>query len=104
MSHPVELIDVSDPELFENDTYHPLFRRLRAEDPMHYFDSEELVKRGGNGWSEYYNSWCVDDWTEIFGDMQPGDPKILEHPRFAELVKKEILDGHGYPLANSTGF
>jgi cytochrome P450 len=40
-SLPIELIDVSDPELFESYTYHPLFRRLRAEDPVHYFNSEE---------------------------------------------------------------
>ena len=53
-SLPVELINVSDPELFENDTYHPLFRRLRAEDPVHYFESEE-----------YGPFWSITKYDEI---------------------------------------
>jgi len=29
-------IDVSDPKLYQNDTYYPYFARLRREDPVHY--------------------------------------------------------------------
>lgn len=33
---PLDLIDVSNPELFRNNTHWELFRRLRREDPVHY--------------------------------------------------------------------
>lgn len=33
---PLDLIDVSDPALFENDSVGLYFKRLRAEDPVHY--------------------------------------------------------------------
>lgn len=33
---PLDKIDVSAPELFQNDTVHPLFTRLRREAPVHY--------------------------------------------------------------------
>jgi cytochrome P450 len=36
LSIPLAEIDVSDPTLFENDTWGPLFERLRREDPVHY--------------------------------------------------------------------
>jgi cytochrome P450 len=33
---PLDAIDVSDPLLYQNDTWHPYFARLRREDPVHY--------------------------------------------------------------------
>lgn len=33
---PIDEIDVSDPRLYETDTWHPLFKRLRKERPIHY--------------------------------------------------------------------
>jgi hypothetical protein len=33
---PLDLIDVSDPRLYQNDIYYPYFERLRREDPVHY--------------------------------------------------------------------
>ena len=33
---PLERIDVSDPKLYEDDTWQPLFARLRRDDPVHY--------------------------------------------------------------------
>ncbi len=35
-SMPLDEIDVSNPELYENDTWRPYFERLRREDPVHY--------------------------------------------------------------------
>ena len=35
-SIPLDQIDVSDPALFEHDTWRPWFARLRAESPVHY--------------------------------------------------------------------
>jgi cytochrome P450 len=36
LSLPLDRIDVSDPKLYQNDTYFPYFERLRREDPVHY--------------------------------------------------------------------
>jgi cytochrome P450 len=33
---PLAELDVSRPELYENDTWRPLFARLRKEKPVHY--------------------------------------------------------------------
>ena len=33
---PLERIDVSDPRLYQDDTWQPLFARLRREDPVHF--------------------------------------------------------------------
>ncbi|HQN14619.1 MAG TPA: hypothetical protein PLP74_21100, partial [Quisquiliibacterium sp.] len=33
---PLDQIDVSNPKLFQDDTIHPYFARLRREDPVHY--------------------------------------------------------------------
>ncbi|MBO6658996.1 MAG: hypothetical protein JJ934_19040, partial [Pseudomonadales bacterium] len=33
---PLDQIDVSRPEIFQNDTWQPWFARLRKEAPVHY--------------------------------------------------------------------
>ena len=35
-SRPIDSIDVSVPELYQDDVYQPYFERLRREDPVHY--------------------------------------------------------------------
>ena len=35
-SKPLDQIDVSVPELYQNDVYQPYFERLRRDDPVHY--------------------------------------------------------------------
>jgi cytochrome P450 len=37
---PIEALDISNPALYENDTWQEVAARLRAEDPVHYFESE----------------------------------------------------------------
>ncbi len=46
-SIPLEQIDVSRPELFQNDSWHPWFERLRQEAPVHYLQDS----RNGPFWS-----------------------------------------------------
>lgn len=46
-SIPLEQIDVSRPELFQNDSWHPWFARLRQEAPVHYLEDS----RNGSFWS-----------------------------------------------------
>ena len=33
---PLDQIDVSDPGLYQTDSFYPYFKRLRREDPVHY--------------------------------------------------------------------
>lgn len=55
MSHPLEQqptvavsdIDVSDPAIYQHDTWGPLFARLRQEDPVHWTENEAF----GGFWS-----------------------------------------------------
>ena len=35
-SIPLEAIDVSDPQLYQDDAWYPYFERLRREAPVHY--------------------------------------------------------------------
>ena len=37
---PLESLDISNPALYESDTWQDVAARLRAEDPVHYFDSD----------------------------------------------------------------
>ena len=38
-STPIERIDVSDPHLYQDDTWRPYFERLRREDPVHWCEN-----------------------------------------------------------------
>ncbi|MBV8593425.1 MAG: cytochrome P450, partial [Caulobacteraceae bacterium] len=39
---PLDQIDVSDPELYQQDVWRPYFRRLRREAPVHYCKESPL--------------------------------------------------------------
>lgn len=53
-SIPLDQIDVSDPKLYQHDTYYPYFERLRREDPIHY-------RKGGM----YGDFWSVTKFKDI---------------------------------------
>ena len=36
---PIEQIDVSNPHLYQDDTWRPYFERLRREDPVHWCEN-----------------------------------------------------------------
>ena len=63
-SIPIEDIKPADPELFRSDTFWPYFERLRAEDPVHYAESEEF----GPYWSvmKYNDIMTVDTNHQVF--------------------------------------
>jgi len=54
LSMPLDQIDVSDPRLYQNDSYFPYFERLRREDPVHY-------RKGGM----YGDFWSVTKFKDI---------------------------------------
>ena len=53
-SRPLDSIDVSVPELYQNDVYQPYFERLRREDPVHYCVD-----------SKFGPYWSVTRYTDI---------------------------------------
>ncbi len=67
----LETLDVSDPGLFEHDTWHEVFARLRAEDPVHYQADSPF----GPFWSvtTFEDIQYVDKHFEIFSS----EPTIL---------------------------
>ncbi|TNF90631.1 MAG: cytochrome P450 [Gammaproteobacteria bacterium] len=68
---PLEKLDVSDPELFEHDTWQGFFARLREEDPVHYQADSPF----GPFWSitKFDDIQYVDKHHEIFSS----EPTVL---------------------------
>src|SRR5258708_19460638 len=57
-SIPLEAIDVSDPQLYQDDAYYPYFERLRREAPVHWCRE-----------SRYGPYWSVCNYK----DIMPGE-------------------------------
>jgi cytochrome P450 len=86
----LESIDVSDPRLYQDDTWRPLFAQLRRDDPVHYCEA-----------SAYGPYWSVTRYDDIFaaeldhetyssaselGGIQVADPpKGQERPNFIRM-------------------
>ena len=62
-SKPLDQIDVSVPELYQNDIYQPYFERLRREDPVHFCED-----------SHFGPYWSVTRYKDIMASRgeQPG--------------------------------
>ena len=89
-SIPLDAIDVSDPQLYQDDAWHPYFERLRREDPVHYCPQ-----------SRYGPYWAVTKYKDIMqvevnhqvyssaselGGIQIEDqPKDMERPSFIRM-------------------
>ena len=54
LERPLASIDVSDPQLYQDDCWQPLFARLRREDPVHYCAQ-----------SPYGPYWAVTKYNDI---------------------------------------
>ena len=83
-------IDVSDPQIYQDDTWRPLFAQLRRDDPVHYCES-----------SAYGPYWSVTRYDDIFtveldhetyssanelGGIQVADPPSgQERPNFIRM-------------------
>jgi cytochrome P450 len=87
-SLPLDNFDVSDPALYQNDTWHPYFERLRREAPVNYVP-ESLY---GPYWavSKYKDIMHCEVHHEIFsseiGGIQIEDqPKDLQRPSFIRM-------------------
>src|ERR1700694_2147697 len=79
-------IDVSDPRLYQEDSWGPLFAKLRRDDPVHYCEA-----------SQYGPYWSVTRYDDIFAVE-------LDHENYSsrsELGGIQIADqAKGRELAN----
>ena len=85
---PLEGFDVSDPALFEHEAWGPYFKRLRAEDPVHYTPSS----RFGPYWSisRYKDIMAVEvdhgTYSNAHGGVQIIDqPEGMQRPSFIRM-------------------
>jgi cytochrome P450 len=79
LSLPLDDIDVSDPELYQNDTYFPYFDRLRREAPVHYRKDGMY----GSFWSvtKFKDIMTVETHPEIYSsDAKLGGIVITDRP------------------------
>jgi cytochrome P450 len=89
-SSPLDRIDVSDPQIYQDDTWYPLFARLRREDPVHYCRES----RYGPYWAvtKYKDIMQVEVNHQIYssasemGGIQIEDqPKDMDRPSFIRM-------------------
>lgn len=88
---PLSGIDASDPRLYRDDTWQPLFARLRAEDPIHYCASSPY----GPYWSvtRYDDIMAVElDHATFSSAAELGGTTIAERPRPGQLVSFIRMD------------
>src|SRR3954467_15742006 len=87
---PLDSIDVSDPQLYQDDAWHPYFARLRRDDPVHYC-RESLY---GPYWSvtKYkdvmqveINHQVYSSAAELGGIAIEDQPKDMDRPSFIRM-------------------
>ena len=79
LSLPLEEIDVSDPKLYQSDTYFPYFDQLRREAPVHYRENGLY----GSFWSvsKFNDIMSVETHPEIYSsDAKMGGITITDRP------------------------
>jgi cytochrome P450 len=87
-SQPLEAIDVSDPQLYQDDAWYPYFERLRREDPVHWCAE-----------SRYGPYWAVTKYRDIMqvevnhgvysSDAGTGGIQIEDQP--ADMVRPSFI-------------
>jgi cytochrome P450 len=87
---PLDAIDVSDPQLYQDDTWYPYFERLRREDPVHFCPDS----RYGPYWAvtKYkdimhveVNHGIYSSASELGGIQIEEQPKGMERPSFIRM-------------------
>jgi cytochrome P450 len=90
-STPLHAIDVSDPQLFQNDIWPPYFARLRREDPVHRTTSPVY----GEFWSvtKYRDIMQVETNQQVYSsDMTLGGITLLDQPTEFRLPNFIAMD------------
>ena len=93
-------IDVSDPKLYQDDTWRPLFAQLRRDDPVHYCEASPF----GPYWSvtRYDDIFAVElDHENYSSSSELGGIQVADQPKGQELHKLHP-DGSARPYRAST--
>src|SRR5262252_4089500 len=78
-SIPLDKIDVSRPQLYQDDVWHPYFERLRREDPVHWCENGMY----GSFWSvtKYKDIMAVDTNQKVYSsDAMMGGIVLRDTP------------------------
>jgi cytochrome P450 len=98
---PLEAIDVSDPQLYLDDTWRPLFERLRRDDPIHYCPQ-----------SPYGPYWSVTRYDDIMdvelnhavysSSSEVGGIQIIDAPLGRDVVSFIRMDPPDHTVRRRT--
>jgi cytochrome P450 len=98
---PLDSIDVSDPKLYQDDTWRPLFAELRRNDPVHYCASSPF----GPYWSvtRYDDILAVELDHETYSSASElGGIQITDQPRGQERPNFIRMDPPGHTAQRRT--
>jgi cytochrome P450 len=96
---PLDAIDVSDPAHYQNDTWQPLFARLRAEDPVHYCRASAY----GPYWSvTRYNDIMTVELDHQAYSSEHGGIQIIDTPESMKLPNFIRMDPPRHTVQRKT--
>ena len=94
-------IDVSDPRLYQDDTWHELFAQLRRDDPVHYCEASPF----GPYWSvtRYDDIFAVElDHANYSSSSELGGIQIADQPKGREIPNFIRMDPPGHTAQRRT--
>ena len=94
-------IDVSDPRLYQDDIWRPLFAQLRRDDPVHYCEASPF----GPYWSvtRYDDIFAVElDHENYSSSSELGGIQIADQPKGQELTNFLRMDPPGHTAQRRT--
>ncbi|HYS89862.1 MAG TPA: cytochrome P450, partial [Bradyrhizobium sp.] len=101
LQHALASIDVSDPSLYQQDTWRPLFAKLRRDDPVHYCEAS----RFGPYWSvtRYDDIFAVElDHENYSSSSELGGIQVTDQPQGRELANFIRMDPPGHTAQRRT--
>ena len=101
LQHGLASIDVSDPLLYQNDSWRPLFAQLRREDPVHYCESSPF----GSYWSvtRYDDIFAVElDHENYSSASELGGIQVADQPKGREISNFIRMDPPGHTAQRRT--
>jgi len=94
-------IDVSDPKLYQDDTWRPLFAQLRRDDPVHYCDGSPF----GPYWSitRYDDIFAIElDHENFSSSSELGGIQVADQPKGQERASFIRMDPPGHTAQRRT--
>jgi len=94
-------IDVSDPHLYQNDIWRPLFEQLRRDDPVHYCEASPF----GPYWSvtRYDDIFAVElDHENYSSSSELGGIQVADQPKGREISSFIRMDPPGHTAQRRT--